>query len=141
MLNFETLRAAGNSLNEHNDCAVIAVAAATNTPYETVHALMKKNGRRTRGRTKFKTIEKTVSDLGFNLNKVNPFYMVRRYAPKSTYVTMNHFEKYPSMFEGRTWMAWVSGGGHVAAVVNNKVEDWSKGRSLRVSNLYAVVEA
>ena len=141
MQDFNTLRSIGDSINEHNDCAVIAVAAATGTPYETVHDLMKKFGRRTRGRTKFNIIEKTLSYLGFKIRKANIFSLIQTYDPGYKNITMNHFAMYPSIYSGYTWLAFVSGGGHVAAVVNGKVEDWSDGRKMRVAYLYSVEKA
>jgi hypothetical protein len=129
-------------LREHNDCAVVAVAAVTGRPYAEVHALMKANGRRDRRSTPIVVTEATLKQLGFRMTELPPRAFINAYpAPHNELktVTSHHPERFAKVWpKGRFLMRSRS---HILAIVDGQNCDWSKGRSLRARKMYQVTQA
>lgn len=121
-MNFATAAQISAQYGERNDCAVKAVAIATGTDYRTVHALMKKHGRRDRKGTPVPITFKVLKELGFKTVAVPPkARTVKTIAPTLT---------------GGAYL--VRTAGHILAVRDGKAEDWTEGRRHRVQEVYRV---
>lgn len=123
-MDYKIASAASQQKGERNDCAVKALAIATGTEYNTVHALLAAKGRRKGGRTRHTWIYETLEELGFE--KLD----ITRHLQGRTVRTVQR-----ELVEG-TFLALVSG--HILAIKDGKVEDWTEGRQHRIRNVYAV---
>ena len=118
---YDSVHTVSQEMGEHNDCAVRAVCLATRTPYPDVHRLFIDAGRRFRGKTKPGVSELVLSTLGVHL-------IDERFTPS----TVNRCEYELQM--SASYLIWVRG--HILAMIDGKVQDWTKGRRhrpLRVS--------
>ena len=108
---------------ERADCAVRAVTAVTNIPYDTVHEQFAKGGRKSRGRSANGLAEKICVRLGFVLEPwevtAKTIRTLERELPAK-----GHF-----LIEVR---------GHMLAVINGKTVDWSAGRQHHIQNVWRV---
>jgi hypothetical protein len=113
---------------ETNDCTVRALTAATGLDYDICHAQLAKQGRKNRkGCHWFIEGPKAAKALGFEMRKMDR----NEYRAK----TMITAERDSSLSSGR-YCVLVRG--HVAAMVDGKVIDWSQGRRHRIAAIYAV---
>lgn len=110
--------------NERNDCSVKAVAIACDVPYKVAHKAFAKVGRINRKGVSLSQIDNAIKSLGFKWEAV----------PHSA-KTMTTLDKDVAVQSGH-YIANVRG--HVAAVVNGKVEDWSEGRRNRLLTVFKV---
>lgn len=111
-------------LKETNDCTVKAITAVTGVHYVDVHALMAKHGRPYRKGAKKYTQFSTLRDLGFVIEDVK--------VKSKTVRTLGR------EFKGRpgNYLVWVKG--HVLAVKDGEVLDWTNGRCHRVIRVVRV---
>lgn len=112
--------------NEHNDCAVRAVALVCDVDYRLAHKVMKNHGRKDRHRTWNYVTQGAIEWFGFDVERVS----VRA---KTTRTLGREFRNKPGKY-----LVFVRG--HVFAVVGGRVEDWSKGRLHRIKKVYRVFE-
>ena len=119
-------RVATEHFNEHNDCAVKAVCLATRTPYDKVHRLFLDAGRRYRGRTKDEYTFTVLRSLGVHLMEH------REYMPN----TVKECER--DLHFGKSYLIWTYG--HVLAMINGVVQDWTNGRRHRPKKIYMVTK-
>lgn len=124
MNDYEKIKKDSVALGEKNDCAVRAVTALSNLPYNYVNALFRRNGRR-RGRgTPWPIIWKSIKNLNLTCEETKIF----------TAKTVTSLEKQLPK-KGR-FLVHVSG--HVLAAVNGKVVDWTSGRRHRIKRVWEV---
>lgn len=132
---FSSLNIDSASFNEANDCAVIAVAAFTGQPYHVVHKLMLKNGRVPRMGTKPHVTDKTLRDLDCPVfTPMMALSHIRAKYPRRTKVkgmTSHHPRRFPESFVGCPDML-LRTEGHIAAMVQGVVQDYSINKVLRV---------
>ena len=108
---------------ERADCAVRAVTAVTNIPYDTVHAQFKKGGRKQSCRSANGLAERVCVQLGFVLE---PWEVTGK--------TIRTVEReLPA--KGRFM---VSVRGHLLAVIDGKTVDWSAGRQHHIIEVWRV---
>lgn len=132
--------AASKAKGETNDCTVRALAAATGESYEDAHAALAKHGRpyrkgpkalgnRLNGRITITcpALEKAARDLGYDFRIMEP----SEYSAK-TMVTAARDRK---LAKGH-YICMVRG--HVAAVVNGEVIDWTDGRRHQIKEVYQI---
>jgi len=111
---------------ERNDCTVMALTAATGCTYDDCHAALAKAGRRNKRGCNFPSMGKAAAKtLGFLMEELD----WRDYNAK----TMISAEKDRKLRKGN-FVVRVRG--HVAAMVDGKVVDWSQGRRHRIKNIY-----
>lgn len=114
-------------MREHNDCAVIAVSIAARVPYKRAHAALRDAGRRDRAGTYWYQSEKALRALGCTLEVIEPR---KRDGGQYTMKTIG------GAYKRGYYMIRVRG--HVAAMVNGEVLDWSEGRRHRVNQIVRV---
>jgi len=133
--------AARVAANETNDCAVIAIAAATGTDYATVRDLLAAAGRKTRHGTQRAASYLVLDKLGFDRIPVVPEMMIAQY-PKAHQILKSVTSHHPRRFnkiwsDGNTYLFFFSG--HVAAVIDGTLIDWSINRALQCTEIYKIV--
>lgn len=155
---FKTVQGQARSLNETNDCAVKAVAIATGTPYEQVHALMKKHGRKDRKGTMQITTQHVLEALGYTVDKVhmpcdvraaarqggtfrNEFvaqrlakYPYRRRVNVKNF-TVNHLEIFKEAWAD-VGTVLVNTKGHILAYRDGQVHDWTRNHRNRILTVW-----
>ncbi|MCA9072528.1 MAG: hypothetical protein KDA84_26570 [Planctomycetaceae bacterium] len=126
MMNFDELNTEAESLNEHNDCAVKAVAVAAGVSYQLAHDTLKANGRKDRKRTKPYMTFVALSDLGFTCHQIQV---------KAKTVRTIEKELNPNL------VYLIKTRGHVLAYRDGRIQDWTQGRLHRIKAVYLVRES
>lgn len=126
--------------NENNDCSVVAMSILTGYKYSTVHALFKKYGRKDRKGTQNEVTDKVIKELeskGFVFEEIRPRQDYIRHGERQ------EFGKYSL----RTIIKFYPKGKylihvhkHALAMVDGKIEDWSKGTMKRVIKMWKVTK-
>lgn len=124
---FTTLLEASKSRRETKDCTVKAVAAATGCSYSDAHAAMAKTGRKPRKGSHCSNMVTACKSLGFTMERLQR----SEYRAK----TMRTAPRDARFQHGEYIMAT---SGHVAAVVDGDVIDWTTGRLHRIQAAYQV---
>lgn len=127
---YQKLRESSGQMRENNDCAVVATAVVTQSDYASAHALLKKFGREDRKGTIFHSTTKVaIESIGFKLELVSPLKADgSRYTPKTIAKVCN---------DG-FYLCRVKG--HIFAVANGQVMDWTEGRAHRINFIYKVIK-
>jgi len=116
-------------LNEMNDCAVIALSIVMRSTYKEAHALCESMGRKPRKGTYTKTTFGAIARAGFRLEPVK--HLVQPNGSKYTPKTIG------DKLKKGYFLCFCRG--HVFAVVNGDVEDWTQGRRHHITEAYKVV--
>jgi len=117
------LQKESDKLGETNDCAVTAVAAVSNLPYEYVHRVFASCGRKRRKGTPFEVTQEV-------LKKLNIWTDRHRFEAQ-TITTMGRELPKKGRFLVRIRR-------HILAVVDGEVLDWTEGRRHRIRQAYKV---
>lgn len=117
-----------NTLNEHNDCTVIALTLTTGKPYIWCHTAMKEAGRKVRGRAVMERGIDVVKNRGINIRYLG---CPKRNGRPISVKTIG--EPHP---KGR-YIVRVRG--HVLALVDGEVLDWTKDRRHIVQDMWEVL--
>ena len=124
---FKALDKASSAMGETNDCAVKALAAATENQYPDAHKALKVFGRRNRKGTYFSHMTKpAVKSLGYQLTEVKGHKGV----------TINRIPSH--LDSSKTYL--IQTARHILCVKNGQVVDWTAGRRHRVKSVH-IVEA
>lgn len=143
---FQKLMQDACALGENNDCTVKALAVAANIPYAEAHALLAAKGRRTgEGAYQF-MYHGILRELGFTVTRVSTDEIQARYPKAKTggyiykNITSHHIALYPEAWnDGHTYLLQMNG--HVGAVRDGKLHDWTVGRSFRVNAVHRITKA
>lgn len=117
-MDFKTISKESKRHGETNDCAVKAVTLVSNHPYSYVHKLFKKHGRRDRQGTYPSTTRRVIRELGMFADDVQ--------TDAKTIKTLRLPAKGRYLVNVR---------GHILAVINGKVQDWTDGRQHRILSI------
>ena len=132
MITFDLVQRESDSMGERNDCTVCAVAVACQIPYAEAHQYLRSLGRK-RGHGWFEANHwrgmRHISGYIDNLNKIGIEY--EKIEVRSR--TVSQIER-----ELRTGHYMVKVRGHVLALVNGKVEDWTAGRKHQIKAVYKI---
>lgn len=138
---YDKLNAEGRALNENNDCAVIAIAAATGLPYVQVHAALAAEGRKPRRGTHIFRSKSALKALGFEAIPVPAAEFIKRYPgghANARFVTSHHPQRFHKVWaDGHSYV--MRNRGHMWSVLNGVNHDWCAGRCLRVQDIYRIV--
>lgn len=124
-ISYTTTKEASARMNESRDCAVKAVAIATGTEYEVVHAMLKAAGRRNRHGTYRAQTDKVIGQLGFT--QIDVTHQVRGKTVRTV----------EGELTGGNYMVFVAQ--HVLAVTDGVVQDWTAGRQHRIKNVLKII--
>ena len=124
---------------ETNDCAVVALSEALEIPYETVHQVLKKNGRQNRTGTTIQNILTSVRELGYNVINQNE-HILRLYSlynikskPRTT-----DFLRYQDVWRQVSGNYLALTRNHIFAIIDGKNDDWTNHISCRIESIYKV---
>ena len=120
-MNFDKAQKFSQQANERNDCTVKAISIACDVPYKVAHKALANEGRKPRCGSYRHQQARAIKALGFDLEPI-----------KVTAKTMVKLKSDTAVDTGY-FLAYVSG--HVAAVVNGKIEDWTDGRRHRIQTV------
>lgn len=123
-MNYSKTVTKSNEYRENNDCSVKAVSITCDVSYTVAHKALKAQGRASRQGVTIYMIRDAVKSLGYEMKII----------PHSAR-TMSTIHRERSTQKGY-YMALVRG--HVASIVNGKVEDWTEGRRHKVTTLFKV---
>ena len=118
------LRSASQSMNETDDCVVIAVAVATGLNYREVHKAFEKAGRTPRKGTSTWKMEVAIRILGFRVEKLETW--------KGKTCT-----SFKQPFSQR---GVVLTRDHAAGFVGGIIRDWTSERRHRIQEVWAVTK-
>ena len=123
-----SLKAVRSEFNEYNDCSVIALAAVTTNSYEYVHGICAKHNRQHRQGMYNPDILAAVNTLGYDYFKVSCYNPKTncRLTPKTV----------GTRYTAGNYLCFVKG--HVFALVDGVVEDWTSDRKHRIFAIYQV---
>lgn len=122
---FASMQDESNKFGETRDCSVKAVAIACEVDYGVAHAALKKHGRKDKRSAYHGTINNALKELGFKKVKVDCSARTVTTIPRDR------------AFRNGRFMVFVSG--HVLAVTDGTVQDWTAGRQHRVKEAYEIV--
>lgn len=127
-MNYEKANRISDEMGETNDCSVKALSIVCDKPYRMAHDALRKLGRRNHTGATGLTLIAAIQQFGFTVSQVqgdspNKFggtvsTLTRRLPSKGTYFAIVR--------------------GHVIAVRNGKVEDWTAGRRHQVKVVFKV---
>jgi len=112
-------------MREHNDCAVKAVTLVTGIHYVDVHGMMERLGRKRRKGTPDWITKEVLSQLGF-------MRIIIPVTAKTVRTLGRDFHKRKG-----TYLVWVRG--HVLAMIDGVVQDWTDNRLHRIRRVELVV--
>jgi hypothetical protein len=115
-MNYKEALKMSDALNEDNDCAIIAIAIATNTPYTLVRNEFAKSGRKSRKYAYSIHTNSIVAKLGFRMQRMTVQSTTVRSLPR----------------ELRTGTYLVRIEGHILCLKNGKIEDSSEAESFHI---------
>lgn len=139
-LAFESLSNETCSNNEHNDCAVKAVALVANVSYKDAHAALAALGRKARKATQNVDIQAAIWSLGKTTTSIDRRAIIATYPEPHRSVlrnvTTHHPRRFAKVWPQGTYLLYTSG--HVAACVDGVVHDWTVNTAKRVVSIVKV---
>lgn len=124
---FAALLEASKNHGETRDCTVKALTAATGLPYGDCHKALADQGRRPRKGCHVHQMQKAATVLGYSMTRKER----NTYSAK----TMTTAPRDPRLRAGNLICATA---GHVAALIDGEVIDWTSGRRHRIQDVYTV---
>lgn len=125
-MDYKELTEASDKLNERKDCAVIAVAAACQVSYNEAHEALKLFGRLNKKGTNFAITHAAIRYLGYRLIELESIKNGHQLTPRTiSQVAIN------GLYICRTR-------GHIFAVKDGQVLDWTKNRCHRIKKFYKI---
>lgn len=123
---------------ESNDCAVIALAVLTDTPYKTVRNMLKEQGRKKGGSTQWGWMLKVFDKLGFKATHMDyNKFLEDNYKGKRQVIRTNDMTKFPEIWNnGKRYIFWIPG--HVAAIKDGLNHDWTCNYSKWMGAFYEI---
>lgn len=137
---YNALAGASWSHGEKNDCPVVALSIACDLTYDAANKLMADQGRKP-GKCAG-GICAAITHAGFTTNTCIASDFIAQY-PKAHQilkgVTTHHPDRFKKVWaNGKTYLFYTRG--HVLAVKNGIVHDWTRGRAKRVLQIFEVVK-
>lgn len=138
---FSCLMQESDKFNEKNDCVVKMISVVCGIEYADAHALAKKFGRKNNDGMRFHDYSAAIKSLGFKLESIDESHFISRYPswyqPKN--LTTYQQKMFPKVWkDGQMYIARVPG--HVLAIDNGQVIDWTHERKFRITRIYRVTK-
>ena len=137
---YSKLREASNLAGEHNDCAVVAIAAVANCSYEEAHGELEDLGRRKGKGTSNIAIDTALDNLGCKVTHHDPYTFIQQYPGRAKLlknVTTHHPDRYNEFWsDGKRYLFFTKQ--HVGAVIDGVNIDWTRGRAKHVWRILEV---
>lgn len=123
-----------------NDCTVMAMSVVTGISYSVMEKKMSKMRLRT-GRVHGHSYLNLLSELGFNTIIYDPQIIIDRFPGKhknKKWLTSHSPDRFPKAWPPGVFL--MNTRGHVLAIVDGVVHDWSRGRSLKCLTLTKITK-
>lgn len=139
---FSAVAEEAHSLGDKSFCSPAAIALLTGESFTKIKEMMEAHGRKHRQGTPKFIADRVLDELGFKRIRVDLAAVIASY-PKPhcdvlKNVTTHHARRFPGSFDpAKRYLAHVRG--HVAAIINGEVQDWSINNSLRIYKLEEIV--
>lgn len=124
-MSYEVAQSVSRSMNERNDCAVVALTIVSDKPYAEVHTVLKSKGRRKRCGTQWPVIGAACYELELRLTEVT-----HQFSGKTIRALV------PQLPKSGRFLVRISK--HVLGVVNGIAQDWSNETGGMVRQVFAV---
>ena len=140
---YQAASVAASEAGDSNACFPIAIALLTDIDIATVRAAFETAGRKSGQGTPWGIAREATKALGYDLKRLPIRWrldMIESYpgiAKTLQNITTRHTVRYPQAWAGVNVLLHVNG--HVAAVKDGRILDWSANRALRVIEAYEVV--
>lgn len=125
---YSAIRKASDKRGERNDCAVVAVSIAGRVPYNKAHDALRLAGRKNRKGTQRWQTKAALETIGCT-------YEVTE-APRQPNGSRYTAKTIGNGFKRGFYLVFYRG--HVAAMVNGKIEDWTDDRNHRVQEVWKI---
>ena len=135
-------------LNECNDCAIKAIALTTGLSYLDVHKEFRNRGRKNGRRVYDPMLNQVIKNLGFDnsirFEKPKIIEALQKASGKTRKkCTVKDLEQYPEILkiigiQDCNCLVFIRG--HVAALIDNKIEDWSQNRNHTIKYIEVVFD-
>jgi hypothetical protein len=128
---------------ETNDCAIKAICLVTGADYRTVREMLAERGRRARKGTYTADSLAVIRDLGFEpwqLSYLEMREIVSRYPgchKNLRHITTHHPRRFAQVWPKGRFLIQVRG--HICAVIEGQLHDWSANKALRVISMWRVI--
>lgn len=119
--------------NDTNFCSVIAVATICRISFGKARMKLSEMGRQHRRGSITPWINSVIQKRGYNLE-----FMQSDYAVWKNEFEGHHVKTMPKKLPKGDYLIYVRG--HVLAMVDGKINDWSEDRALRVKSVYKVTK-
>lgn len=129
--------------NEANFCSVASLAAACKVPVEAAYEAMKAQGRKDGQGASMMQIRAAARSLGFDMRPSDSAFLENKIAQYPGVhknlkgVTTHHPRRFAKAWAGVTGIFYCVG--HVAAVVDGELADWTVNSSKRVIMFYHIL--
>lgn len=143
---YRAARVASYSMNERNDCAVVAIVLATGAPYEQVHSILKRNGRKDRHGTHLYQMQACLAELGFEVRRWSAgerVAVIHQYPGQHkglASITSHHPRRFAKVWARQhpNLLFFTSSWRHVLAVRNGEVQDWTVNKAMRIEDIWEI---
>jgi hypothetical protein len=136
--------AASGAAGDNNDCFPTAIALLTGLDTEAVRKAFADAGRKSGQGTRWGVARAAVGALGYKMERLPIKWkheMIATYPgvhKNLQNITTRHPARFAAQWAGQNVLLHVNG--HVAAVVNGRMLDWSINRSMHVLDVYKIVK-
>jgi hypothetical protein len=122
-MTYELLKQESLMVHEANDCAVIALALATGSTYDSAYWRLRRLGRQDNAATELDIILKACRLAGYRLRKI-----------KTTQKTTKTLHNDVLVLDNECYLVVTSN--HVATMLNKRVECYGKDKNYRIQSVY-----
>jgi hypothetical protein len=136
---FSELMTSSGARGESRDCVVKAAAIVCRMSYSDAHDMMRKAGRKNKQGMFPNIYMKAIKDAGFTATRVDINPLIDWICANDQNVqslTLNQLGRHDALLPEGTYL--VRTNGHALAYVDNKIHDWSKGRRMRIMDIYKI---
>lgn len=128
------------AMDEKDDCAVKAAAILTGIDYNVVHSVFENRGREHRSYTPYEIIRSSYNDLGCDLIPFTHHEMDALRPKGHRFITTYQPVRYPEIWSHiSNQNLLLRSRGHDTAWQDGRIQCWSRGRSLRIKEIFRVV--
>lgn len=140
---FVSLHDEAQKLKDNNDCTVKCLALLGQIPYADAHKMLADAGRKPGRGASHGVTEKLIVSLGYKLTKVDIQAIIESYPRPHCDVLKNMTTHHPRRFPGcidknKRYLALARG--HILAIIDGEVKDWTVNNALRITHLFEVTK-
>lgn len=136
MAKYDDLLKEAQALNQRNYCGPLAIAVVANIELTKSLELFEKLGRNRRSGVFKYMYQQVLKDLGFTMREVKAPNL--ELLDPVMALSTNSVARNREAWGGKTYLA--RGDGHICAIVDGEVVDWTANRRMRIIELFEIVK-